>query len=239
MKKFTLDYQRITDVLISSVKQLLPPKLRKWLDIKLNKFIIDKFHKKYHGVFQNTFWLGTPALKCPFDLWIYQEIIYDLKPDIIIESGTYHGGSALFLASICDLLNHGLVLTIDVANDINRTKHSRIVYLIGSSVSKDTLRSIKSYIKDDDKVMVVLDSKHDKKHVLRELKIYSKIVTRDSYLIVEDTNLNGHPVWPDFGPGPMEAVREFLTSTDDFIIDKEKEKHYLTFNPDGYLKRIR
>lgn len=239
MKKIELDCQKVIDVFISSVKRLLPLTLRKQLDIKLNQFILDKFHKYYHGLFQNTFWLGIPTLKCPLDLWVYQEIIYDLKPDIIIESGTYHGGSALFLATICDNLNHGLVLTIDINNDIDRMKHSRVVYLSGSSISKDTLKAIKSYIKDDDKVMVILDSEHNKDHVLSELWIYSEIVTKGSYLIVEDTNLNGHPVWPDFGPGPMEAVREFLMSTNNFTIDQTKEKYHLTFNPGGYLKRIK
>ncbi len=87
--------------------------------------------------------------------------------------------------------------------------------------------------------MAILDSDHHKEHVLRELEIYSKFVTRESYIIVEDTNINGHPVRSKFGPGPMEAVKEFLKMNDDFIIDRSREKFYLTFNPDGYLKKMK
>jgi cephalosporin hydroxylase len=85
--------------------------------------------------------------------------------------------------------------------------------------------------------MVILDSDHHKDHVLRELEIYSKFVTNGSYIIVEDTNINGHPVRPKFGPGPTEAVKEFLKGSRDFVIDKSREKFFLTFNPNGYLKK--
>ena len=87
--------------------------------------------------------------------------------------------------------------------------------------------------------MVVLDSDHHKQHVLNELRIYSKFVTRGSYLIVEDTNINGHPVLPKFGPGPMEAVSQFLQENKDFVVDKTREKFYLTQNPNGYLIKLR
>jgi len=90
----------------------------------------------------------------------------------------------------------------------------------------------------DEKAIVILDSDHGKEHVLDELRIYSRFVSRDSYLIVEDTNLNGHPVNPDFGPGPMEAVQDFLKNNDQFIIDKSREKFYLTFSPGGFLRRV-
>lgn len=86
--------------------------------------------------------------------------------------------------------------------------------------------------------MVILDSDHHKEHVLKELRTYSRFVTLDSYLIVEDTNINGHPVYLDFGPGPMEAVEEFLTENSQFFVDRTKEKLLLTFNPCGYLRRI-
>jgi len=85
--------------------------------------------------------------------------------------------------------------------------------------------------------MVILDSDHSKGHVLSELKIYSKFVTKGSYIIVEDTNINNHPVFPDFGPGPMEAVEEFLKENKDFSVDRSREKFYLTFNPKGFLQK--
>lgn len=87
--------------------------------------------------------------------------------------------------------------------------------------------------------MVILDSDHKKVHVLNELKIYSKFVSKGSYLIVEDSNINGHPVLPNFGLSPMEAIKDFLKENKNFIIDKTKEKFFLTFNPNGYLKRIK
>jgi cephalosporin hydroxylase len=85
--------------------------------------------------------------------------------------------------------------------------------------------------------LVILDSNHERDHVLEELRIYTPLVTPGSFVIVEDTNVNGHPVSPDFGPGPMEAVREFLRSSDDFSVDWRREKFFLTFNPGGYFQR--
>lgn len=192
-------------------------------------FIIIPFLK--HG-------MGIPVLKCPLDLWIYQEIIFKTRPDIIIECGTAKGGSALYLASVCDLVNNGRVITVDIEDNKDKPKHKRITYLLGSSISKQIIEKIKKLV-GNKKIMVILDSDHSKQHVLSELKIYSKFVTKESYLIVEDTNINNHPVLSNFGPGPMEALKEFLKENKNFIIDKEKEKFYLTFNPKGYLKKIK
>lgn len=87
-------------------------------------------------------------------------------------------------------------------------------------------------------VMTVLDSDHTMDHVLHELRAYGPLVTKDSYLVVEDTNINGHPVLPAWGPGPREAVDRYLAETDEFLIDERREKFLLTFNPRGFLKRI-
>ena len=212
---------------------------------KLGKNITEHFHTLYYDshllgkTWANTSWLGNRILKCPLDTWIYQEIIYAIKPDIIIECGTYYGGSALFLASICDLVNNGKVITIDIEDRGDKPQHKRIKYLLGSSTSEDIIDHVKKLISDKDKVLVILDSDHHKEHVINELRIYSKLVTKGSYIIVEDTNINGHPVVPYFGPGPMEAVKEFLKDNKDFYIDKTKEKFLLTFNPNGYLKKIK
>ena len=220
-------------------------KILRLLKEKSKKRIIDRFHKLYYdshlsgGTWKNTFWLGTRTAKCPLDLWIYQEIIFELKPDVIIECGTYCGGSALFLANMCELVNNGKVITIDVEDVQGKPGHKRITYLRGSSTSSEIVEKVKNSIRNKDKVMVILDSEHHKGHVLNELKIYSKLVTRGSYIVIEDTNLNGNPIIPGYGPGPMEAVKEFLDENKDFVIDKNKEKFYLTFSPNGYLKRIK
>ncbi len=211
---------------------------------KINeKFIINEFHKLYYDnayrTWHNTFWLGKQLYKLPLDLWIYQEIIYDLKPDLIIECGTYKGGSTLFFASLCDLLNKGKIFTIDIENREERPQHKRIQYILGSSTFKTNIDIVRNNIKEKDTVIVFLDSDHEKIHVLEELKVYSKLVTKGSYLIVEDSNLNGHPVYNDFGPGPMEAIEEFLKINNDFIIDKTKEKFYFSQNPKGYLKKMK
>lgn len=205
--------------------------------------IINRFHELYYDsgdiTWKNTFFLGIPTLKCPLDLWIYQECIYELKPDIIIESGTANGGSALFLASICDLVNNGEIITIDIENKIDRPIHKRIKYLLGSSTSEEIVEDVKKLIKEKNKIMVILDSDHNKEHVLNELRIFGKFINKGSYIIIEDTNINGHPVFPQYGPGPMEAVEEFMKENKDFVIDRNKEKFYMTFNPYGYLKKIK
>jgi cephalosporin hydroxylase len=181
----------------------------------------------------------VPAQKCPLDLWTYQEIIYETRPDIIVECGTANGGGALFLASICDLVRNGRVITVDTKESNVRPRHERITYLTGSTVDEETVGRIRRTITGADKVMVILDSDHTKNHVRKELRLYSDLVTVGNYLIVEDTNINGHPVLKSFGPGPMEAVQEFLAENEDFIIDKSREKFFMTFNPEGYLKRVK
>lgn len=201
--------------------------------------IVTRFHKLYYdsallgGTHKDTFFLGIPTRKCPLDTWAYQEIIYDKKPDLIIECGTSHGGSALYMASICDLVGKGEILTIDI-EDLPRPPHKRIKYLLGSSVSGDIVEKVKQALRGKEKVMVILDSDHSKDHVLKELEIYNKFVTSGQFLIVEDTNVNGHPVYIEHGPGPMEALDEFLKTNNDFVESGVGSKFLLTFNPRGY-----
>ncbi|MGH2614216.1 MAG: CmcI family methyltransferase [Thermomicrobiales bacterium] len=203
--------------------------------------LIDRFHALYYDnrvqTWGETYWLGHHVLKCPLDLWIYQEILHEVRPELIFETGTYRGGSALFLASICDLLGRGEVVTIDSARQKGRPRHRRIAYLTGSSTSRKILRQIRRRAKGKSPILVILDSGHGKDHVLAELNAYAPFVTPGSYLIVEDTNLNGHPVEADHGPGPAEAVAVFLAENDAFVQDDSREKFLLTFNPGGYLRK--
>jgi cephalosporin hydroxylase len=162
----------------------------------------------------------------------------ELRPDLVIETGTRHGGSALFLASCLDLVGNGRVITIDVKVAPDRPEHPRVTYVEGSSTSPEVVDSMRREAAEAATVMVVLDSNHRRNHVLAELRAYSPLVTPASYLIVEDSNLNGHPVRPDWGPGPHEAIEVFLKEQPGFVRDAAREKFYLTFNPGGYLRRV-
>lgn len=206
--------------------------------------IIERFHAYYFDQGQktwdrNTFWLGTPIEKLPMDLMVYQELLWDTKPDVLLEMGTAGGGSARYFASIFDLMGRGRVITVDIKLEPGRPAHPRITYLLGSSTSPDIVRQIEDLVKPGEKVMVVLDSDHRAPHVLRELQIYSRMVTPGQYLVVEDTNINGHPVLPKFGPGPAEAAAEFLAGNQNFTVDRSREKFLVTFFPGGWLKRVR
>ena len=210
------------------------------------KAAIEAFHRLYFDgpagegrVHHRTRWLGVETLKCPLDLWAYQEILFELRPDLVIETGTHKGGSALFLAGMLDLLGKGEVATIDVRPDPARPAHPRIRYVTGSSADPQIVASIVSGRRPGETCLVILDSDHSKEHVSRELALFGPRVSAGSYLIVEDTNVNGHPVLPDFGPGPYEAVDEFLASHPEFEADASREKFLMTFNPRGFLKRVR
>src|SRR4030066_1021655 len=159
---------------------------------KVDKIIKD-FHDLYYesscigGTWKNTNWLGVPIQKCPLDCWIYQELLFNIKPDIIIETGTKVGGSALFFASILDLIGHGEVITIDINGKGKLPEHDRITYLWANSVDECVVNFIKPRIKDK-KVMVILDSDLSSVHVLKELVLYSPFVSLNSFIVVEDTN---------------------------------------------------
>jgi cephalosporin hydroxylase len=199
---------------------------------------VRSFHELYyHKSRLVTSWLGVRILKCPLDLWMFQDILHRTEPDLIIETGTARGGSAYFMACMCDLLGKGRIVTVDV-RDVERPSHPRITYLHGSSVDPAILDQVRAMIEPGERVMVALDSDHSEEHVYAELQEYPQLVTKGNYLIVEDTNVNGHPVWPDHGPGPMEALQRFLAETDDFEVDRSCEKFLLTLNPSGYLRRI-
>ena len=205
--------------------------------------VVDAFHRLYYDRHETTWtstsWLGTTVLKCPLDLWNYQEILAETRPDLIIETGTHVGGSALYMAGICDLIGNGRIVTVDIEDRPARPVHGRITYVEGSSTSAEVLDQVTAFVQDAERVMVILDSDHSREHVLRELELYAPLVSKGCYLVVEDTNVNGHPVVPGFGPGPMEALNEFLSGSNDFEVDRSREKLMLTFNPSGYLLRVR
>ncbi|MCZ7660901.1 MAG: cephalosporin hydroxylase family protein [Xanthobacteraceae bacterium] len=201
----------------------------------------------------NFTWLGRPIIQFPQDIVALQEIIWKVKPDLVIETGVAHGGSLVFSASILELLGgSGRVLGIDI--DIRPHNRAaieahplakRVDLLQGSSIDERIVEQVCAHARGKDKVMVVLDSNHTHAHVAAELRLYSPLVTKGSYLIVCDTVVDDMPAdcFPDrpWGPGdsPKTAVREFLKSTERFQIDEEYEnKLLLTVCPEGYLECI-
>ena len=120
----------------------------------------------------------------------------------------------------------------------NRPQHPRITHLLGSSTASNIVEQVKNRVASKQTILVILDSDHSKAHVDEEMRIYNEFVTIGSYLIVEDSNVNGHPVSPHFGPGPMESIEAFLKVNSNFILDSSREKFFMTFNPNGCLKKV-
>ena len=212
-------------------------------------FMRESVSSKYSYNFS---WLGRPIIQYPQDMIAMQEIVWQVQPDLIIETGIAHGGSLIFYASIMELIGKGQVLGIDIdIREHNRKKieaHSmfkRITMIEGSSVSEDVVEQTRKIVEGKKVVMVSLDSNHTHEHVLKELELYSRFVTKGSYLIVFDTIIEDtmEGTFPDrpWGKGnnPMTAVRNFLTTHKNFVIDRNIEnKLLITVAPDGYLKRI-
>lgn len=210
--------------------------------------------------------LGLPIIQFPQDIVITQEIIWKTKPTIIIETGIARGGSLTLAASQLALLDLSEKKTINLDHiptrfcigiDIDIRKHNKnaikshpfikyIKLIEGSSTSSTVFDKVKSLIKRDDKVMVILDSNHTYKHVIHEINMYSELVSIENYLVVHDTGIEFVPddliVNRSWGKGnnPLTAVKEFLTKNDKFVIDKEvNDKLLITSSPNGYLKRIK
>jgi len=214
--------------------------------------IVNQFARLYHGSplredltkgstwrDGSTTWFGVPCEKCPLDLWNYQELMVRTRPDVIVECGVNYGGSALYYASLLDLIEHGEILGVDIT--LSRVypqvrRHPRITLFESSSTEHAIVEAIKKRV-DGRRTMVILDSDHSLEHVRRELALYADLVSSGCYLIVEDTIVNGHPVSPEHGPGPFEAVEEFLRTSKDFTIDRSQHKYLLTYHPNGYLLR--
>lgn len=192
-------------------------------------------------VFDQCTWMGVKALKNPLDAWIYQEIIYEVKPDVIVELGSMWGGSTLYLANLLDLLDHGLVISVDMDRSRFSAKHERIRVLTGSTTDPAIITQV-SALCEGKRVLVIHDAAHDKPTVLTDLRNYGKLVSVGSYLIVEDGFGDlfrpGTPVGTA-EDGPLPAVEEFVGGHPEFVIDQSRERYLLTTNPLGFLKRVR
>jgi cephalosporin hydroxylase len=201
----------------------------------------------------NFSWMGRPIIQYPQDIVVLQEILWSVKPDLVIETGIAHGGSIIFHASILELIGKGEVLGIDIEIRPHNRKaiekhpvYKRITMIEGDSVSGVVVDQVREKVKGKKKVLVCLDSNHTHDHVLNEMKSYSPFVSKGSYLIVFDTVIEELP--NEFYPerpwsknsNPKTAVRDFLKVNDRFTIDKSIEsKLLITVAPDGYLKCIK
>lgn len=189
-------------------------------------------------IMTKTKYFGITTWKNPIDYWVYQEIIFEHKPDVIIEIGNAFGGSALALAHICDNIGNGKIIGIDIdQKSLSKlsVNHNRITFLEGDACKM--FDKVKELIKPTDKVLIIEDSSHTYENTLNVLRTYGNLIKSGDYFIVEDSICyHGLEVGPN--PGPYEAITDFLKENSDFICDREKESFFITWNPKGFLKRI-
>ena len=196
------------------------------------------------NVWKDLHYRGVRTLKLPLDMWNYQEIIFENNLHWVIETGTRHGGSALFFA---DLLaaggREGGVVSIDVTHDALDpavTTHPRIRLLLGDSAANSILKQAMELVPAQRQggLLLMLDSDHAAPHVRRELTAWVPLLRRGDYLVVEDTIVNGHPVRPEFGPGPMEAIVAYLAANPGRLLaDEARERKFgCTFAHRGYFR---
>lgn len=183
-------------------------------------------------------YFGIKTLKSPMDFWIYQEIIFETKPDVIIEIGNFCGGSTLALAHICDCLGKGKVIGLDLSHaqvpDFVKS-HPRITLIERDALEAFT--TVKELIRDTDQVIIIEDSSHTFENTLNVLDTYSGLVKPGGYFIVEDSICHhGLDLGPN--PGPYEAVSAFIEKNKQFDIDRSRESFLITWNPKGYLRRL-
>ncbi len=221
-----------------------------------NQWLQESMLKQY---VYNFSWLGRPIIQSPQDIMALQEIIWEVKPDMIIETGIAHGGSLIFSASMlalleaCGEIENGKVLGIDIdIREHNRKAieahpmSKKITMFQGSSIDEEIIQKVHEFAKQGKKIMVILDSNHTHEHVLAELRAYACLVSIGSYCIVFDTIIEDMPEgsfpnrpW-DKGNNPKTAVWEYLKECDNFVIYKDIEnKLLITVAPDGYLKRVK
>lgn len=204
-----------------------------------------EYHKWFYGTltWHTTTWMGLPCWKSVSDMWNYQEILFSLKPSLVIEFGTYCGGSALFFASIVRQIGQPFkVLSVDISHKFldPAAGQDDIWFVESSSVDPAVAERIQRLkIEFPGPIFAILDSDHTSDHVLAEMKLLRPLLSAGDYLIVEDSNINGHPVMPGWGAGPYEAIEAYEQEfPNDYEHDRVRENKFgWTFAPNGFLIR--
>jgi cephalosporin hydroxylase len=220
--------------------------VRNALADKFRAVLASDYHRWYYdtGVWRSTRWMGAIAQKSVSDMWNYQEILASLRPSLIIEFGTGYGGSALFFAAVMRQIGKPFrILSVDIngTNIHDAAKNDADIALMQASSSDPSVAERVKELKAEypGQIFAILDSDHRKEHVLAEMLLLRPLLAPGDYLIVEDSNINGHPVLPSWGDGPFEAIQEYTRRfSDDYRWDKERElKFGFTFAPRGFLVR--
>jgi cephalosporin hydroxylase len=222
-------YRRPRRIRGSAYQQRWKMSLRDWL----------RYHQR-QIVFDQSTWMGVPMLKNPLDSWIYQEILHEVRPDVLVEIGSHSGGSTLFFAHLMDLLGHGQVISLDIDRSHYQVSHPRIIELTGDCSSPEIVGKVAALCQGKT-ALVIHDGDHERGAVLRDLELYAPLVTPGSYLIVEDGILDLFPPGDDFGwlvEGPLPATEDFLALHPEFAVDEKRERYLMTYNPRGFLRRL-
>jgi cephalosporin hydroxylase len=222
------------------------PILRRFANRRVAKALYDRLGDLYLGTvvrhtdnFSDVTWLGNPIWQNVLDLWALQEAIADIRPALILETGTNRAGSAIFYASLFDLLgNDGRVVTVDIERMHDRA-HPRIEFLIGTSIGEEVLEQMRAASEGaDGPVMVVLDSDHRREHVAAELELYAPFVTPGSLMLAQDGIVDVHRIFAAGRPGPGPAIAEFLARHHEFYVDESLDRRFLaTHHPHGWLRK--
>lgn len=208
------------------------------LSMTIEEWLI--YHQR-HVIF-NQKYKGLKMIKNPFDLITYEEILWEIKPTIVIEIGSSQGGFALWLKDRTQIMRlNTKIVTIDLSGNANRNlnsfKSDNLMCIVGDCNSSDILSKLKNCISKNDVVLIIEDSSHTFENTFRVLENYKKIVTVGSYIIVEDGICDVLNIGPS--PGPMKAIEKWINDNKNYMIDRTREKYIMTYNPKGFLKRIR
>ncbi|HEV2070486.1 MAG TPA: CmcI family methyltransferase [Acidimicrobiales bacterium] len=204
--------------------------LRQWL-----------LHHQAEIVYDRCTWMGVKALKNPLDAWIYQEILHEVRPDVVVELGSAAGGGTLYLAHLLEIIGNGVVVSVDIDRSDFQAQHSRIITITGHSTAPETLAEVRRLC-EGKRVLVIHDADHHMDQVVKDMRAYAPLVSVGSYFIVEDGLVDLFRPHEALGvpyDGPLAATEAFLSHTPDFEVDAERERYLLTYNPRGFLRRVR